>query len=65
MSINHKSLAQFIVEAKRRTYASQGDDASVQALLNGSKQLEYSSGDYFYRDIYFGSAFYWTRNCRV
>ncbi|EMY4797232.1 DUF5680 domain-containing protein [Bacillus pacificus] len=58
MSINHKSLAQFIVEAKRRTYASQGDDASVQALLNGSKQLEYSSGDYFYRDIYFGSAFF-------
>lgn len=43
MSINHKSLAQFIVEAKRRTYASQGDDASVQALLNRSKQLECSN----------------------
>ena len=39
MSINHKSLAQFIVEAKRRTYASQGDDASVQALLNDRNNL--------------------------
>jgi hypothetical protein len=58
MSINHWLLTNFLVEAKRSTYASQGDDASVQPLLNGSKQLEYRSGDYFYRDIYFGSAFF-------
>ncbi|WP_010276110.1 DUF5680 domain-containing protein [Paenibacillus senegalensis] len=58
MSINHEHLINFLVEAKRSTYASQGDDASVQPLLNGSKQLEYRSGDYFYRDIYFGSAFF-------
>lgn len=58
MSINHEQLTNFLVEAKRNTYASQGDDASVQPLLNGSKQLEYRSGDYFYRDIYFGSAFF-------
>lgn len=58
MSINHELLAKFLVEAKRKTYASQGDDASVQPLLNGSKQLEYCSGDYFYRDIYYGSAFF-------
>src|SRR5690606_11084784 len=58
MSFNHEQLTNFLVEAKRNTYASQGDDASVQPLLNGSKQLEYRSGDYFYRDIYFGSAFF-------
>ncbi|WP_150266948.1 DUF5680 domain-containing protein [Paenibacillus tepidiphilus] len=58
MSINHEHLINFLVDAKRSTYASQGDDASVQPLLNGSKQLEYCSGDYFYRDIYFGSAFF-------
>ena len=58
MSINHERLIAFIVEAKRNTYASHGDDALVQPLLHGSKQLEYRSGDYFYRDIYFGSAFF-------
>ena len=58
MSMNHELLAKFLVEAKRNTYASQGDDASVQPLLNGSKQLEYSSGNYSYRDIYYGSAFF-------
>jgi hypothetical protein len=58
LSINNEQLKNFLVEAKRNTYASQGDDASVQPLLNGSKQLEYRSDDYFYRDIYFGSAFF-------
>jgi hypothetical protein len=58
MSINHELLTNFLVEAKKSTYASQGDDASVEPLLNGSKQLEYRSGNYFYRDIYFGSAFF-------
>ncbi|MDR0271453.1 DUF5680 domain-containing protein [Paenibacillus sp.] len=58
MSITHEQLANFLVEAKRNTYASQGDEASVQPLLNNSKQLEYRSGDFFYRDIYFGSAFF-------
>lgn len=58
MSFNHELLTKFLVEAKRNTYASQSDDASVQPILNGSKQLEYRNGDYFYRDIYFGSAFF-------
>lgn len=58
MTFLHEDLIHFLVEAKRNTYASQGDDASVHPILNGSKQLEYRSGDYFYRDIYFGSAFF-------
>ncbi|MWC29679.1 DUF5680 domain-containing protein [Paenibacillus sp. MMS18-CY102] len=58
MAIHHAPLINFLVEAKRKTYAAQGDEASVAPLLTGSKQLEYRSGDYFYRDIYFGSAFF-------
>lgn len=58
MPINQDLLKSFLVDAKRNTYASQGDDASVEPSLNGSKQLEYRDGDYFYRDIYFGFAFF-------
>lgn len=58
MSVNHEHLINFLVEAKKSTYASESNDASVQPLLNGSKQLEYRCGDYFYRDIYFGYAFF-------
>jgi hypothetical protein len=58
MPLHLDAFTDFLVEAKKKTYAAQGDDASVQPLLNGSKQLEYRSGNYFYRDIYFGSAFF-------
>lgn len=51
-------LLKFLIEAKRATYAAQGDDASVSPLLDGSRQLEYCNGDYFYRDIYFGMSFF-------
>ncbi|OQA31980.1 MAG: hypothetical protein BWY57_02197 [Betaproteobacteria bacterium ADurb.Bin341] len=50
-----KALLQFLRESKHATYASSGDSATVQApLLSGTKQLEYRSGDFFYRDIYAG-----------
>jgi hypothetical protein len=58
MSIDFDSFIPFLVEAKKNTYAAQGVDASVPPSLNGSKQLEYRCGNYFYRDIYFGSAFF-------
>ena len=52
-------LAEFLVEAKRRTYAGLDDDATVSApLLPGSKQLEYRADDLSYRDIYFGMRFF-------
>ncbi len=44
----------FLINAKRQTYASQGDEASVLPLLPGSRQLEYREGALLYRDIYFG-----------
>jgi Domain of unknown function (DUF5680) len=48
-------LSKFLVQAKRRTYAAQGDEASVPPALPGSKQLEHSEGDWHYRDTYFGT----------
>ncbi len=47
-------LKRFLTAAKRATYASQGDTATVKPLLPDSKQLEYSDGQLFYRDIYVG-----------
>lgn len=54
----HDELIHFLLHAKRRTYADQGDEASVAPLLPGSKQLEYREAPFFYRDIYFGIAFF-------
>lgn len=54
MSMEPFTLARFLVEAKRRTYAAQGDEATVSALLPGSRQLEYREGALLYRDVYFG-----------
>ena len=51
-------LPAFLVEAKRRSYAAQGDAASVPPVLAGSKQLEYRAGRFQYRDIYFGMAYF-------
>ena len=52
-------LSEFLVEAKRRTYAGLDDDATVAVpLLPGAKQLEYRADDLSYRDIYFGMKFF-------
>ncbi len=50
------ALSRFLVEAKRHTYASQGDSARVKPLLAGTHQLEYSQGPFLYRDIYVGES---------
>ena len=47
-------MIEFLRTAKLTTYASQGDVASVPALLAASKQLEYRQGEWLYRDVYFG-----------
>ena len=52
-------LLDFLLEAKRRTYAGLDDDATVAApLLAGSKQLEHHRDEFSYRDIYFGMAYF-------
>lgn len=49
-----ESLKSFLASAKRGTYASLGDSASVTPLLPGSLQLEYVDEPWLYRDIYVG-----------
>jgi hypothetical protein len=49
------TLARFLVEAKKHTYA-QGDKAAVKSVLAGTHQLEYAQGPFLYRDIYVGEA---------
>jgi hypothetical protein len=53
-----EALGHFLLQAKRHTYASQGDDATVVRLVPGTKQLEYRDGLFFYRDIYVGMAYF-------
>ena len=48
----------FLLQAKRQTYASRGDSATVTPLVPGTKQLEYYAGLFFYRDIYVGMAYF-------
>ena len=58
LPISQDTLVSFLLEAKRHTYAAQGDAASVPPLLTGSRQLEFQDGALLYRDIYFGSAYF-------
>lgn len=58
MPISHEMLANFLVEAKKNTYASQKNETSVEPLFNGSKHFEYRVGNLLYRDIYVGLSFF-------
>lgn len=53
-----KDFIDFLIRAKKATYASQGDEASVTPLLQGSRQLEFQEGEFLYRDIYFGMSYF-------
>lgn len=57
-SSEEAELSRFLTAAKKSTYASQGDEASVTPVLPGSKQLEYRDGPFLYRDVYFGVRFF-------
>jgi len=52
------AFVDFLLRAKRATYAGQGDEATVTPLVPGSRQLEYKNGHYRYRDIYLGMAYF-------
>ena len=58
LSISRGAFVTFLLKAKRQTYATQGDEATVMPFLPGSRQLEYREGALLYRDIYFGGAFF-------
>ncbi len=56
-AFSRDEFVRFLVESKKHTYASQGDNATVKnPLLPGSHQLEYSAGQFLYRDIYVGES---------
>ena len=46
-------LNNFLVKAKTRTYASVGEGGE-ENLPDGGKELEYSEGNFLYRDRYYG-----------
>lgn len=58
--IDRNKLSLFLVDAKRKTYASGGEESNTIVIpsLPGSHQLEYCSGSFLYRDIYFGGAYF-------
>jgi len=48
--LNTKKLTQFLLKARTQTYV--GNAGKVEPLLQGSNQLEFTEGEWFYRDIY-------------
>ncbi len=46
-------LSKFLVKAKTATYASEGE-ASERVLEDGAKELTFESGNFKYRDRYYG-----------
>ncbi len=56
--IDHQKFIGFLLTAKRQTYAAGDESTKVEALLPGSKQLEYREGPLLYRDVYFGGDYF-------
>ena len=50
--MNLLELAKFLVKAKKKTYAGEGEEISPQRPR--FKELEYKEGDWYYRDSYSG-----------
>ena len=55
MKINLKKLNQFLYDANAKGYAGGGKEIKAQRL--GFKEIEYKSGDWYYRDSYSGFFF--------
>ncbi len=59
LPVTHAAFVDFLLRAKRATYANQGgEEAKVAPALPGSVQLEFREGDLLYRDIYYGALFF-------
>ena len=46
-----EEVLQFLLKARTKTYA--GGKGKVTPVFDGSTQLEYKEGDWFYRDLYY------------
>jgi hypothetical protein len=55
MKIDMKELSEFIIKAKKQTYAIGGKEVAPERP--GFKELKYAEGDYCYRDSYAGFFF--------
>lgn len=51
--VNKERLCQFLVNAKKATYAA-GDNAQIITETDNSKSIFYETGDYKYHDNFFG-----------
>jgi hypothetical protein len=49
-----KDFKRFLIKAKKNTYALSGERRET-TLADGAKELSYKSGDFYYRDRYYGS----------
>lgn len=49
--MSNLEVRKFIIKARLATYA--GEGGKVASALAGSTQLEYSDGDWLYRDVYY------------
>lgn len=49
--MDQKTLEEFLFKARLKTYA--GDGGKVPSVLKGSSQLEFTEGDFLYRDVYY------------
>lgn len=56
--VDRQVFINFLLKAKRQTYAAGDEAKEVTALLPGSKQLEYREGPLLYRDVYFGGDYF-------
>jgi len=53
-----KKFSRFLCDAKIATYAAGDNRVPEKPILPGSHQLEFRQGALFYRDIYYGGAFF-------
>jgi hypothetical protein len=58
LAISKQELADFLVFAKRNTYAAEENRHGVKPALPSSHQHEIRDGALFYLDIYFGSTYF-------
>ena len=49
--MDNKELVKFLLKARTNTYAGAG--GKIKAVFEGSKQMEYKEGEWFYRDVFY------------
>ncbi|HET8914055.1 MAG TPA: DUF5680 domain-containing protein [Ktedonobacteraceae bacterium] len=58
MAFIDSEFREFLLNAKKNTYASEEENGQSVESLPGSTQHEYREGDFLYQDLYVGSAYF-------